>query len=91
MKHGICKEYDSSGKLIFEGEYLNGLKWNGKGYKNDILEFEIKKGSGKIKKYFNDKLIFEGEYLNGKGKEFNCDLFHYFLEYEVEYLNDKTN
>ena len=57
MKHGICKEYDSSGKLIFEGEYLNDLKWNGKGYKNDILEFEIKKGSGKIKKYLNDKLI----------------------------------
>ena len=42
---------------MFEGEYLNGLRWNGKG-----KEFD-----------YDGKLIFEGEYLNGKrngiGKE----------------------
>ena len=37
------------GKLIYEGEYLNGKKWNGKGKEYN--------------KY--GELIFEGEYLNG--------------------------
>ena len=35
---------------MFEGEYLNGKKWNGKG-----KEY-----------YYDGKLIFEGEYLNGE-------------------------
>ena len=38
------------GKLIFEGEYLKGKKWNGKGKEYD----------------FDRKLKFEGEYLNGR-------------------------
>ena len=46
--------------MLFEGEYLNGKRWNGKG-----KEY-----------YPNDKLAFEGEFLNrkrwnGKGKEYN--------------------
>ena len=58
-RYGIGKEYDSDGKLIFEGEYLNGKSWNGKGkeYYN-----------------YNGKLKYEGEYLNGKrwnGKGYN--------------------
>ena len=36
---------------MFEGEYLNGKKWNGKGKEYDKN---------------NGKLIFEGEYLNGE-------------------------
>ena len=56
---GYIKEYhDLTGKLIFEGEYLNGER-NGKGKEYDA---------------YNGKLIFEGEYLNGKrngkGKEY---------------------
>ena len=61
-------------KLIFEGKYLNGKKWNGKGKEYDYdgkLEFEGEylkgKRNGKGKEYYdNDKLIFEGEYLNGE-------------------------
>ena len=55
--NGKVKEY-YKGKLIFEGEYLNGEKWNGKAnvyYGNGILSFE-------------------GEYLKGKklkGKEYD--------------------
>ena len=37
-------------KLIFEGEYLNWKRWNGKGKEYNNL----------------GELIFEGEYLNGK-------------------------
>ena len=45
---------------MFEGEYLNGKRWKGKGKEYNE----------------NDSLIFEGEYLNGKrwngkGKEFD--------------------
>ena len=31
-KNGKGKEYYYGGKLKFEGEYLNGKRWNGKGY-----------------------------------------------------------
>ncbi len=45
MRHGEGKEYNYNRKLIFEGEYLNGKKWNRKGKEyND-----------------NEELIFEGE------------------------------
>ena len=29
-KNGKAREYYDDGKLLFEGEYLNGEKWNGK-------------------------------------------------------------
>ena len=50
--NGKVKEY-KNGKLIFEGEYLNG-KRNGKGKEFDELF---------------GKILFEGEYLEGKRKE----------------------
>ena len=53
---------------MFEGEYLNGKRWNGRGYnKKGIIDFKINEGNGKRKEYnyYDDKLIFEGEYLNG--------------------------
>ena len=79
-KHGKGKEYNE-GKLLFEGEYLNGKRWNGKitdydFYGNLIFESEILEGNGKGKEYYNGELLFEGEYLNGerwngKVKEYN--------------------
>ena len=56
--------------MLFEGEYLNGNKWNGKGYdaKNNLI-YEIKDGKGLIKEYDSDNiLLFEGEYVNGAKK-----------------------
>ena len=65
IANGLIKEYDYYGRLIFEGEYLNG-KRNGVGKEYNEL-------SGKLK--------FEGEYLNdkknGKGKEYT--VFHVFF------------
>ena len=79
---------------MFEGEYLNHKKWDGKGYdlKNNII-YELKKGKGLVKEYYdNGKLRFEGEYVNGqrngKGKEYNYDSK---LRFEGEYLNGKKN
>jgi len=37
-------------KLIFEGEYINNIKQNGKEYGYD----------------YDNNLVFEGEYLNGR-------------------------
>ena len=96
LKDGLIKEYDY-GKLIFEGEYKNGKKWNGKGKEFDdkrnlIFEGEYKNGNKKGKEYNSNKqLIFEGEYLdderwNGKGKEFDDKRN---LVFEGEYLNGK--
>ena len=89
---GKAKEYNEDDELVFEGEYLDGKRWNGKGkdsikyynYYNCCLNKE------KIEwKYSEGELIFEGEYLNGKrwngnGKEYNYDGE---LIFEGEYLN----
>ena len=79
--------------LEFEGEYLYGIKWNGKIYDKTNNKFcELKNGKGYIKEYdYDGKLIYEGEYLNGerngKGKEY----FRGKLIFEGEYLNGKRN
>ena len=74
--------------MIFEGEYINEQRWNGKGY-DEIKKrvYEFKKGKGYLKEYDKEgKLVFEGEYVNekknGKGKEYFCDK----LIFEGEYL-----
>ena len=56
--------------MIFEGEYLNGKRWEGIIYnKEENSKFQIKNGNGKVKEcMFNefDKIVFEGEYINGE-------------------------
>ena len=47
--------------MLFEGEFYDNKKWNGKGYNYDgNLEFQLKDDNGKIKEYDNNKgkLIF---------------------------------
>ena len=79
------------GDLDFDGEYLNGKRWNGKKYnKKGVVLYELKIGKGNVKEYDkNDDLIFEGKYLNGerngKGKEYEKGI----LIFEGEYLNRK--
>ena len=88
-KNGLSREYiynpyykdEYNDELLFEGEYLNGLR-NGKGKEFDDygkIKFEGEylngKKNGKGKEYYeNGSLEFEGEFLNGerngKGKEY---------------------
>ena len=59
-KNGKCKEYyDYNGKLIFEGEYLNGKKT----------------GKCKEYDNYYGYLKFEGEYLSGKKMENAKNIF----------------
>ena len=63
--------------MIFEGEYKNGVRWNGK----------VKKFNNK------DALIFEGEYFNGKiwnGKNIVYDALNK-KRAEYEYKNGEIN
>ena len=64
--------------MIKEGNIINELKENIKGFKNENNGY--------------DNLIFEGEYLNwkknGKGKEYDINGN---LIYESEYLNGEKN
>ena len=80
-------------KLIFEGEYLNNIKWKGNIY--DIygnIICKLNNENNKILREYNEygNLLFEGEHLNGKrngkGKEYykNGKLL-----FEGEYLNGK--
>ena len=91
-KNGKGKEYYLY-LLEFEGEYLNGKKWTGKGYHDGEIVYEINNGKGYIKEYNeNNGLEYEGGYLNkrrnGKGKEYNKNNK---LIYEGEFLNGKKN
>ena len=76
MRNGKGKEFYNKGKLRFEGVYLNGKKWKGKGYNiSDEIIYYLINGKGKVEEYFENGLLkFEGEYLNGKrhgkGKEY---------------------
>ena len=68
-RHGKGKEYYYDNRIMFEGEYKEGIRWNGKGY--DPLEkevYELKDGQGYVKLFTNygrRYCYFEGEYLNG--------------------------
>ena len=91
-RNGKGKEYyygyssifgNTSGhKLKFEGDYLKGKKWNGKGFdKKGNVTYELNNGCGIVKEYYdNGNLEYEEEYLNGEsnGKikeyDFNGDL-----------------
>ena len=79
----IMINYYFNGNLEFEGEYLNGKKWNGKGYDNNHIIYQLKDGNGLI-----DTKYFKGEIKNGErnGKEYNL---LGKLIYEGEYLNGK--
>ena len=103
---GYVKEYDyENGKLMFEGEYLNGER-NGKGkiynyssykyYLQNEGEFVNGLKSGKGKEYNEDgNLEYKGEYINGKrhgkGKEYFCHNSVYIGEVkcEREFVNGK--
>ena len=92
---GYSKEYDSeNGKLIFEGEYLNGER-NGKGkeyYFDGSLRFEGEYSEGKIwnGKGYDKKDNLQYEIKNGLGhtKEYN---FYGDLIFVGEYLNGERN
>ena len=74
-------------KIIFEGEYLNGKKWNGKGkeYRTKAIIIKLIEGKG----YMNSRFV-KGEYKNeernGKGKKY----INGKLIFEGEYLNGKN-
>ena len=83
--------------MEYEGEYLNGRKYNGKGFdeKGNVI-YELINGNGLVKEYdekiWIDHLIYEGEYINGerngKGKEY--DIKNRII-YEGEYLKGKRH
>ena len=68
---GKVKEYNDFGKLIFEGEYLNGEE-NGKGKEYNEV---------------NGKLEFDGEYLNGKkGPEILLNIVIKVIKYLKDFI-----
>ena len=89
--------------IIFEGEYLNGERWNGYGVEYDdndkeklifVGEYINGKQNGEIKEYYFDgKLEIEGEYLNGKRWNGKGKLYHDDgkLKFEGEYLDGRRN
>ena len=94
IRNGKGKEYDENKHLIFEGQYLKGRRWNGKGYDyNNNLAYEIKNGKGVVKEYYKNKTLkFIGEYLNGEknGKAKEYDSLN-ILIFDGEYLNGERN
>ena len=93
--NGKGKEYDDTGKLIFEGEYLN-CKRNGKGKEYNVY--------GKLK--FEGEYLLDNQW-NGKGYDIKRNIIYELKNgsgkvkvkeydedddiFEGEYLNDKRN
>jgi len=80
IRNGKGIEFNHRGELLFEGEYKDGKKWNGKA--KEYFDYDYKN-------YENSYLIkFDGKYLNGKkiGKEYDKEGR---LLFEGEYLNGK--
>ena len=71
-KNGKGIEYYNNGNIKFEGIYLFGLKYKGKGHdRKGRIIYELDDGKGYIKEVnIENYIIFEGEYPNGKGKEY---------------------
>ena len=106
-RDGKGKEYWRKYEYLysFEGQYLNGNKWNGKEYYLDydkeerVKINEIKDGEGHIKEYYEYRMgtyIIKGEIkngkLNGKGLEgcyYYCLDCGYTLIFEGVYKNGK--
>ena len=91
-RNGKRKEYNESGELIFEGEYLYNIVLMGKEYINGKLEFEgdylyEHKWNGKGYDE-NGNVIYELINGNGKVKEYDDDEN---LLFEGEYLNGERN
>ena len=92
MRNGKGRQFGILGKILFEGEYLKGKKWNGKGYHDNNIIYELINGKGYIQEYdSNGCLEYEGEYLNGErnGKGKLYDREYGFLKFEGEFLNGK--
>ena len=94
-------EYYDNSILKFDGEYLNGKRWNGKGYDiNNNLIYELKDGKGFINKYkiffygysgkmiFEDRYRFRGQIINGELNGNGEDSYGDFI-FKGEYLNGK--
>ncbi len=82
MKENILKGKENGEN--FQGEYLNGKRWNGKGreYKN------IHVGPGCTD--FANILVFEGEYINGK-KKGKGEIYDYkSKKYELKEINEEN-
>ena len=56
FRNGKGKEYNYDGNLKFEGEYFYGKRWNGKGYNNNKVVYELKNGKGYVKEYNLNKI-----------------------------------
>ena len=85
-RNGKGIEYYNNGGIKFEGIFLFGQRYKGKGYDKDGKNiYELEEGKGYIKEFgdFND-IMFEGEYPNGKGKE-------YFNKEKIKFEGDYVN
>ena len=90
-RNGFGIEYNFQGGK-FVGEFKNGMKWNGIGYKkNNEIDYNIKNGYGIVKEFYKGNLIYEGNYLkgkrHGKGKEY--DFLTGKLKYDGNFLYGK--
>ena len=57
-RNGKGKEYDYKGKLIFEGKYLIGKRWNGNKYdKKGNIIYIIKNEDRYGKEYYDNDIL----------------------------------
>ena len=93
-RHGKGKEYNEYGLVLFEGEYLYGKRWDGKGYGDEgRIELTLEKGKGNLKVVNSEnKVTMEKTYLNGLVDGI-CKIYTYEgnFAFEGEYKSGKRH
>ena len=101
-RNGKGKEYNNKGELIFEGEYLNGIKWEGEYLSETGKRYNIRKGikylinDDKIDKTNEDKkLVFKDKKIESTFKDGKEKIKEYDVEddliFEGDYLYKYRN
>ena len=92
-RNGYGKEYDENNNIIFEGQYLDGKRWEGFGKEtNDKAimfsgEYKNGKRNGAGKEYYCDKnsIKFNGNYLDGERSGKGIE---YFENGKIKFIGD---
>ena len=87
LRNGNGKAYDEkNGNLIFEGKFLNGIEWEGKGMVKELRKNTL---------LYRETAYIYGEFsegkINGEGKLITKDRTKYKYDYEGNFVKGKKN
>ena len=90
---GKVKEYNNKGKILYEGEYINGKRegiWKEYYYKEQ-LSFKTIINNNMKEYYINENRVNENVYLNARNDKNTLERYKTILKFEGIYSNGIKN